>query len=34
MQGCGGCLLVSLLTVYSDDPSLNPAKAYSFFYKM
>ena len=28
----GGGQLVSVFALYSDDPSLNPADAYSFFY--
>ena len=31
--GLGGHLVVSVLASYSDDPSLNPAEAYSFFCK-
>ena len=31
IQGRGGGQVVSVLTFYSDDPSLNPAEAYSFF---
>ena len=30
-MGRGGGLVVSVLAIYSDDPSLNPAEAYSFF---
>ena len=31
--GCGGGLVVSVLAVLSDKPSLNPAKVYSFCYE-
>ena len=31
--GLGGHLVVTVLASYSDDPSLNPAEAYSFFCK-
>ena len=31
--GCGGDKVVSMLTFYYDDPSSNPAEAYSFFCK-
>ena len=30
-MGCGGGQVVSLLAFYSNDPSSNPAKVYSFF---
>ena len=30
---CGGVQVVSVLAFYSDDPSLNPAEAYSFSVK-
>ena len=30
----GGCQVVSILAFYSDDPSLNPAEACSFFCKI
>ena len=33
-QGGGGGQVVSVLAFYSDDPSLNPAAAYSFFCKI
>ena len=33
-MGRGGGLVVSALAFYSDDPSSNPAEAYSFFCKM
>ena len=32
-EGCGGGQLVSVLAFYSDNPSSNPANAYSFFVK-
>ena len=33
-EGCGGGQLVSVLAFYSDNPSSNPANAYSFFCKI
>ena len=30
-KGMGGGQVVSILTFYSDNPSLNPADAFSFF---
>ena len=34
-KGSGGCgQVVSMLAFYSDDPSSNPAEAYSFFCKI
>ena len=32
--GRGGGQVVSILAFYSDDPSSNPAEAYSFFCKL
>ena len=34
MMGRGGGQVVIVLAFYSDDPSLNPAEAYSFFCKI
>ena len=33
-MGRGGGQMVSVLAFYSDDPSSNPADAYSFFVKL
>ena len=33
LWGCGGGQVVSVLAFYSNDPSLNPAEAYSFSVK-
>ena len=33
-MGCGGGQVVSVLAFFSDDPSSNPAEAYSFFCKI
>ena len=34
VPGRGGSQVVSVLAFYSDDPSSNPAEAYSFFCKI
>ena len=33
-MGCGGGIVVSILSFYSDDTSSNPAEAYSFSSKI